>query len=220
MFSFAIVMGPVNSYANVSAGNSEIDISLSPTDVLFEVSNMKPGDWAPRELTIKNNGKQDFSYQMSISNEGDEKLFNELLLEITDKDSFIYDGKLVEFDVLPKRLLEATESEKLTITLRFPEHLGNEFQGLSTSFKLTFVAEGSENSINPEDPKNGDKNPVANDEVDGVINTGDDHTGGKQLPNTASNMFNYLVIGACLLIAGILISLNSKRKRKARISKV
>lgn len=197
----------------------EIDISLSPKDYLFDVSNMKPGDWAPRELTIKNNGKKDFFYQMSISNEGDVKLFNELILEVEDQASIIYNGKLKDFDKLSDRMLAAGNSENITLTLRFPEHLGNAFQGLSTSFKVIFVAEGTENPSDPEDPGNSDKDPEKDaDHVDGVINDGNSK-GGSQLPNTSTNMYNFLFIGVALLVTGGLILLISKRRRSTHITK-
>ncbi|MBO1915115.1 hypothetical protein J4G37_61100, partial [Microvirga sp. 3-52] len=49
----------------------DIDITLSPKDTLFNISNMKPGDWAPRTITVKNSGSKDFTYQMESRNNGD-----------------------------------------------------------------------------------------------------------------------------------------------------
>ena len=46
---------------------NEIDISLSPTDTLFDISNMKPGDWAPRTITVKNSGKQRFCLPNAVT---------------------------------------------------------------------------------------------------------------------------------------------------------
>lgn len=129
---------------------SEVDISLSPSGELFDVHNMKPGDWAPRDITIKNMGKKDFTYQMFIQNEGEEKLFYEFILEVQSMDNMIYNGRLAEFEGFPKRFLAREQSEKLTITLRFPEHLGNEFQGHGADFTITFVAEaGGDNTPTP-----------------------------------------------------------------------
>jgi len=121
---------------------NDINISISPKDTLFEISNMKPGDWAPRTLTVENSGSKDFVYQMQLQNSGDKKLFNELLLEIKAGDKELYQGKMAAFKSLPASKLTSGAEENLDITIRFPEHLGNDFQGLTSAFVLTFTAEG------------------------------------------------------------------------------
>src|SRR5690606_20386436 len=87
-----VVFSPKHSLADSAEGKHDIDISLSPSDVLFDLKNMKPGDWAPRTLTVNNKGKLDFEYQMSISNEGDDMLFNELVLEVADGNNELWNG--------------------------------------------------------------------------------------------------------------------------------
>src|SRR5690606_6161732 len=69
---------------------NELDITLSQTENLFDISNMKPGDWAPRTITVMNSGSKDFVYQMQLQNTGDERLFNELILEIKAGDTELY----------------------------------------------------------------------------------------------------------------------------------
>ena len=123
---------------------NDIDISISPKDDLFAISNMKPGDWAPRTITVENSGSTDFDYQMQLENSGEEKLFNELLLEIKANDKELYQGKLAAFKSLPARKLTSGSGENLDITIRFPEHLGNDFQGLTSAFVFTFSAEGKD----------------------------------------------------------------------------
>ncbi|WP_342539103.1 hypothetical protein MKY15_04265 [Sporosarcina sp. FSL K6-1540] len=131
-----------------NTGNADIDIGISPKDTLFEISNMKPGDWAPRTITVKNLGSKEFAYQMQLENSGEKKLFNELLLEIKADDKELYQGKLAAFKSLPARKLTRGSGENLDITIRFPEHLGNDFQGLGAAFVFTFTAEGRDNPGN------------------------------------------------------------------------
>ncbi|WP_338655123.1 hypothetical protein V6B14_03260 [Sporosarcina psychrophila] len=131
-----------------NAGKDDIDISISPNDTLFEISNMKPGDWAPRTITVQNVGSKDFAYQMQLENSGEKKLFNELLLEIKVDGKELYQGKLAAFKSLPARKLTRGSGENLDITIRFPEHLGNDFQGLGAAFVFTFTAEGRDNPGN------------------------------------------------------------------------
>ncbi|WP_042142622.1 TasA family protein [Paucisalibacillus sp. EB02] len=239
---FSIMFSPILSFADDSVDSNEkynIDLSLTPGEVLFNIENMKPGDWAPRDIVVKNNGKLDFEYQMHIKNEGDDKLYNELLLEIKDAKTTLYSGKLADIDKLSPRFLKVDDSEELQFTIRFPEHLGNEFQGLSVNFQLQFVAEKSsaptepENPEDPEDPedpnnpeddkeqpggskddsgKGGKKKDV--ESVSGVVNN---NNSGGQLPDTATNMFNFIIIGVNLLLVGGLIWMISiKRKSKVR----
>lgn len=132
----------ITNPSSVSADN-EITIDLLPEEVLFNIDNMKPGDWAPRSVVIQNNGTMDFEYHVSVrSNSESMKLYNELLLEVSDTKGFLYNGRLQDFKELPARNLVSSSEETLEFTVRFPEHLGNEFQGLNANFTLLFTAEG------------------------------------------------------------------------------
>ncbi|WP_438296760.1 hypothetical protein [Sporosarcina sp. FA15] len=177
-----------------NTGKGDIDIGISPKDTLFEISNMKPGDWAPRTITVKNLGSKDFAYQMQLENSGEKKLFNELLLEIKADDKELYQGKLAAFKSLPARKLTRGSGENLDITIRFPEHLGNDFQGLGAAFVFTFTAEGRDNpgnggGDNPGDggsdnPANGGNDSPANGGSDSPANGGSDNPaeGGSDNP--------------------------------------
>jgi len=233
---FSIMFNPITTNADSAADSDKkynIDISLSPKDVLFDINNMKPGDWAPREITIKNKGKLDFDYQMQIKNEGDEKLYNELLLEIKEADETLYSGKLADFEQIPPRFLEVNDSETLQLTIRFPEHLGNEFQGLGVNFLLQFVAERSKGPTTPEDPEDPEEttDPKEDDDQPGGVKDDSDKGGNKKdvesvggvvnsggkLPDTATSMFTFMVIGINLLLIGGLIWMVSViRKSKIR----
>lgn len=169
----------------------EIDISLTPTDTLFEVSNMKPGDWAPRTITVKNVGSKDFDYQMQLQNSGDEKLFNELLLEIKAGDEELYQDKLANFKSLPLRKLTTGNEENLDVTIRFPEHLGNEFQALQSSFAFTFTAEGDESE------------PVQEEIIGQISSLGSPMSGGPGLPDGTTNLIYYILLCGALVVGGI-----------------
>ncbi|MFD2044973.1 TasA family protein [Ornithinibacillus salinisoli] len=213
IIGFTVISDPAKSFADESNADdmAEIDISLSPSDVLFNIDNMKPGDWAERNITIKNAGEYDFEYQMSIRNEGSEKLFNEFLLEIRDSNDELYTGKLADFEKLPVREITSTNEEELEITVRFPEHLGNEFQGLDAQFTFIFVAEGAEDT---------DTNDRDEESVDGSVGSDKDNKdGGSILPDTATNMFNLLLIGSILLVTGVVIAASSAIKRVRKNNK-
>ncbi|MFA1821321.1 hypothetical protein ACDX78_14290 [Virgibacillus oceani] len=189
-----------------------ISLDVTPEDILFQVENMKPGDWAPRTSVIQNNGQKAFYYSMYIQSEDTNKLFNELLLEITVSETELYNGKLADFENLEERNLEPKEEEELEITIRFPEHLGNDFQGLNSVFSFIFTADSQIDDTSVE--------------VDGFVGSDDDSFalggsgsssvgGGGVLPDTATNIFLFLILGAILLVNGILLYMYNKRRKRA-----
>ena len=171
---------------------NDIDISISPNDTLFDISNMKPGDWAPRTITVQNVGSKDFDYQMQLQNSGEKKLFNELLLEIKVDDKELYQGKLAAFKSLPARKLTSGTEENLDITIRFPEQLGNDFQGLKSSFVFSFMVEGKDSS-------------AVQTTTTGQIDSGGPISAGFSLPATSTNIFNLMLVGSVLVAGGIVL---------------
>lgn len=66
-----------------------------PDRSLFNLSNMKPGDYASRKLTIQNRGNEDFTYNMKAQfTKGSKELFNEFTLVVEDSSGTLYEGKL------------------------------------------------------------------------------------------------------------------------------
>ncbi|WP_068673105.1 LPXTG cell wall anchor domain-containing protein [Oceanobacillus sp. Castelsardo] len=182
----------------------KLSIEVLPAKELFDVSNMKPGDWAPRTTTIRNNGEVGFEYTTSVKpNSESLKLYNELLLEVWDGNEELYNGKLSEFTGFPLRVLSPNEEEELEYTVRFPEHLGNEFQGLDAKFTIYYTAEAE------------DTEESGVESVTGTIDSGNSTDGGI-LPNTATNMFAFLLIGMLLItvgsIVGLLVLYNKRSK--------
>jgi len=178
-----------NGSAAASYLNNEIDIVTTPEKVLFDVSNLVPGDSVTRKITIKNSGKQDFKYTTSekfIS--GSEKLFKELQIIISDKNHELYKGKLSNFKNLEPRFIANHSSENLNFTINVPATLGNDFQGLDCGFQLKFYVEGTLGGILP--------------------------ANGPKLPATGSNMFNILVAGATLILTGTILQFVMKRRKK------
>lgn len=176
--------------------DSEISITLLPTDFLFDIDNMKPGDWAPRKVTIKNSGIQDFVYHTQLRNDGNEKLFKELLLEIKKGEDMLYQGKLAAFENLPGRSLASGDKEALDITVRFPKELGNEFQGLESKFAFIFTAEGKEK---------GAAQAISKGMVDSGGNGAGPTSAGLPLPDTATSIFNIMLFGSIMVMISILL---------------
>ena len=162
-------------------------ISLDPDNVLFDVRNMAPGDWAVRELTVENVGDTEISYHPVVAfKDGSRKLFNELKLQIHLEEKELYKGKLADLTKLEARKLAKSKKESLTLRVDFPPELGNEFQGLAAKFIIGVTAKEETDSAAPGLGGSG-------------TGTG---SGGKPLPNTATNMFNFIAAGILLMAAG------------------
>jgi len=208
LFPFLLLISGICFYplSSVSADGendkveNEINISLSSKENLFDISNMKPGDWAPRTITIQNAGSKDFVYQMQLQNNGEKKLFNELLLEIKAGDIELYQGKMADYKSLPERKLTSSSEENLDITIRFPEHLGNDFQGLASNFVFTFTAEGNDSTT----VQAMTKGQVASSSFGPT-------TAGFSLPS--SNISNVMLFGAVILAGGIMLMIIRRKVR-------
>ncbi|MGX6442454.1 TasA family protein [Neobacillus sp. K501] len=164
----------------VNAEVQEIDIVTTPEKIIFDVTNMKPGDWAIRDIKIKNSGKQDFDYVFSTKKKsGSTQLYNELFLTVTHGNTELYKGKLGGFSKLEKRALKRGAEEILTFRVDFPKHLGNEYQGMASEVQFKFYVKGTLGGVLPVD--------------------------GPKLPNRGSNMFNILVVGTVLVLCGTIL---------------
>ncbi|MRG85024.1 LPXTG cell wall anchor domain-containing protein [Salinibacillus xinjiangensis] len=190
LISFLIIfLFPSFLGASPTTENKEIDISTSPHKVFFNLQNIKPGDHSTKEMTISNNGEQDFIYIFSQRFlNGSTKLYDEILLKVNDADGTLFDGKLKDFEKLEGRELKSGESEVLIFEVEMPYELGNEFQGLATEFQFKVYVEGTLGGILPVDNK---------------------------LPDTASNMYNYLLLGVALLLGGGSLYYFQRRKKLA-----
>jgi LPXTG-motif cell wall-anchored protein len=180
-----ILLSPLKVYGENNS--NDLDLTTNPGKVLFDLTNVKPGDSVIRDLTITNNGNKDFKYLTSnnfIS--GSDLFYRKLDLKIKDNNTVLYDGKLSKFAKLEPRLLESKHNEKLIFNIQIPTDLGNEYQGLDTEFQLKFYVEGTLGGILP--------------------------ANGPKLPVTGTNTYNYFVAGAIIVLGGLLLQFLIKRK--------
>ena len=184
----------------------EIKIDALPQMVLYDINNFKPGDWAPRVLTVQNNGNQDFSYNIQARmKSGSTKLFNIFHLTIEDQSDVLFNGELKEFKGLKRHSLAAFSEEKLTVTVVFPYVSGNEFQGLDTEVEFVLYAEG-ESEQPPTDPDN----PGGDDgesETPGHNGGSPNKPTGTLPPTGEDNQLFLILTGLFLSMAGIALLL-------------
>lgn len=184
---FLFFLFPVMVLSEERDPSKQLDLSTNPGNVMFDLSNMKPGDSINRNLVVSNNGIQDFSYIISNNfKSGDLVFYNQLNLIIENENRVLYDGKLNKFERLDPRILESSRKEYLYFNVKIPVELGNEFQGLESDFQFKIYVEGTLGGVLPVDNK---------------------------LPTTGSEMFNLLATGTAILLAGLILFAYVKRKK-------
>jgi LPXTG-motif cell wall-anchored protein len=202
--------------ANKAEGKgNELLIEVKQDKVFFQTVNLAPGRSISEVLTIQNRGEFDFDYNSSSKLKKGEKLFNELLLKVHDSNGeLLFDGRLSDFNELGDRKLKSNFEEDLKILVSLPSHIGNEFQGESCEFELTFYAKQ-----NSRDPDQDDENqdPVSPGDNNGTPQRpiGDETltnnpSKAQVLPQTATNLFNNLFAGILILLLGAGILLFNK----------
>lgn len=174
----------------VTSNENSIDLSVEPGKVLFDLTNVKPGDSVVRNFKVMNKGDKDFNYVINNSfKSGSEKFYNELLLEIKDsQNNIVFKGKLKDFKKTSNSVLKSKTTDELYFLIKIPMELNNDFQGLKCQFEFKVYVEGTLGGVLPAD--------------------------GPKLPNTATGMFNLMAIGIALIIGGFtLISFLKKKSQ-------
>ncbi|KEK23553.1 LPXTG cell wall anchor domain-containing protein [Bacillus gaemokensis] len=185
----------------------EVDLSISPNEVLFDVPNMKPGDWATRSIRVNNNNDSSFFYYINSEfNEGSEKLYRALQLTVKVSEKVLYNGSLSEFTGEEKRILAGGGTEQVQYVVRFPEELGNDYQGLNVKMKFVFYAGSDNNMLDSTYNKEKD---TSNVHADHNKDSSSQSTNGKHnsLPNTGSANRNimFILLGSGLITFAILL---------------
>ncbi|USK45402.1 LPXTG cell wall anchor domain-containing protein [Cytobacillus oceanisediminis] len=219
---FILLILLVFGNATVIAEEKDIDINTNlenSNSYLFKLENLKPGDWMPRNITIKNDGEQDFKYTSNIGKSKSIKgLFEELELEVKKDTKMLYEGKLKDFKGFsPRELVKGTE-ETLFFQVTMPEHLGNEFQNSAAEVEIIFLAEATgDPGTDNETPGSGDNNNSGGGSNNSPPSTDATVIPEKvnKLPNTATNNYNLLLIGALFLSTGSVILLWRYRRLRS-----
>src|SRR5690625_4588300 len=163
-----------------------------PNQMLFQIENMKPGDWTTETYTVSNERQENTHYVLASRFSGESKKFyNQLQLTVKQGKDTLFHGQLAEFQGFGIKTLDTGEETQFEFRVDFPYGSGNEFQGLVTHFDILVQAE------------------------DRMEDTAVFHD--NRLPNTASMIFTYLLIGAAfLLVGGLLFSHTYKRNKIVR----
>ncbi|WP_449536943.1 TasA family protein [Ferdinandcohnia sp. Marseille-Q9671] len=174
---------PINE-TSATPTDLKVNISTNPSNRFIDIENMAPGDIVSKILEVNNKGNIDFNYYVSaIKESGDQRLFEQLWIKITNNNEEIYNGKLIELHEWDIGKILSLKGETLQFLFELPLDSSNESQGKSTKVKFNFVANGLVSE---------------NNEV---------------LPDTATNISNYLAMGIAFIIGGVAIMVFLKRKK-------
>ncbi len=180
-FLFLTLFPALNAFGE----EKEIDINTNSNGYFFNVGDLKPGDWMPRDITIINNGKQDFKYTSIIGKKKSIKgLFEELELLVKKGNEILYEGKMKNFQGFKPRELKKGQSETLFFQVTMPYELGNAFQDSSAEVEILFIAEaldGGGDFPGKEDPP-GDGDPPGGEPPDDGDTPGEEDPGDGEDP--------------------------------------
>jgi hypothetical protein len=147
VFVTILIAIPVSGEEWSSGDPKEVDIVTDPTEYLFQLSNMRPGDSVSKSLTIKNNGNRNFSYFTEIKYEsGSREFIESLQLTIDDQRGVnLYSGSLLNLNMesFEKRYLSILAKDLLVFTITFPDSGRNQnyLQNKIAIFELSLKAE-------------------------------------------------------------------------------
>ncbi|WP_175614540.1 TasA family protein [Piscibacillus halophilus] len=217
-----MMISSIQYHDKVFADSDNLSISTTPDQVIFDVNNIKPGDWFEREFTVENDGDLDIVYYIdSRMINGSEKLYNHMNLTIKDSSGdVLYNGKLGDYKGLEYRELAIGEKDELMLIAEFPPESGNEYQGLKTNFVIRVNAREEPIDV-PEDIENPDEQDREQDDpASGVGDSGGDKdsTDGEQvkgnsaLPQTGEQIpYLFYIIGGIFLLSGVTLYLITRR---------
>jgi hypothetical protein len=166
----------------------EVKLDLFPSNSFINALNMAPGDSVTSNIIIhykENRESADVKVDPRIQS-GSELLFNNLDLKVNEGSDTLFEGKLQDFQDF---LIESVSDKEniLTFTVTLPKNSLNELQGKNVIIAFDFITEYGD-LINP--------------------------TQNGILPETATNIFNYLFTGLILLISGFILKNIQIRKQE------
>ena len=113
-----------------------------PNQMLFQIENMKPGDWTTETYTVSNKRQENTHYVLaSRFSGGSKKFYNQLQLTVKQGKDTLFQGQLADFQDFGTKKLGTEEETQFEFRIDFPYESGNEFQGLVTHFDIVVQAE-------------------------------------------------------------------------------
>ncbi|HCA30261.1 MAG TPA: hypothetical protein DEP23_12200 [Ruminococcaceae bacterium] len=118
-------------------GNNK-GLSISHNEPLFNMEKMVPGEASTAVVTIKNESNAPFSVSLnSKKTNGDDQLFQALMITVKDDNTIYYHGGLKELKNINLKPISSNKNENYTLHVLFPADLGNEYQKKSVT--VTFI---------------------------------------------------------------------------------
>lgn len=168
---FSIVMGAFSSYGirpsyaeNLELRGDTAGLVINPSNNLFNLTNLNPGDTVEAEIDIKNEYTRAFNLSMKAERIGeapgeeDVDLFEQLIITVYYGADEVYSGPMKDFASTNIDLGRYNPGDekilRAVVHLPGPE-TGNEFQGAAVDVKWIFTAQADQ----PTDPDPGGGNP-------------------------------------------------------------
>lgn len=89
---------PCTVTASAEAGDKAEEL---PDQMLFQIENMKPGDWTTETYTVSNKRQENTHYVLASRFSGESKKFyNQLQLTVNQGKNTLFQGQLADFQAL------------------------------------------------------------------------------------------------------------------------
>ncbi|MHB8983988.1 MAG: hypothetical protein ACYC4E_01360 [Carboxydocellales bacterium] len=127
---------------------TEFGISTFPTSGFLKAPNLAPGDKVSAILSVKNDGKLDFTYNISSQlDSADSLLYNVINVEIQQGSTVLYTGNLTDLQNVAIGVLAPQATDVLNFTITLPPECDNLYQGKSAAVTLILNAKEHQSSI-------------------------------------------------------------------------
>lgn len=114
--------------------------SSTKTNLLFNISGIRPGGYQVRAIRVQKDGKMDFNYELSAEiKSGDSVFCNKLVLTILENWQKKYEGKLVETKMV--REMGQSGQNDWVLVVQMPDNI-TDWQNKNCGFDLVFKTLG------------------------------------------------------------------------------
>lgn len=177
------------SETEATSSQNMINLSTDPSNRLFYINNLAPGDIISKTIQINNKGNTNSEVEISASRElGDQRLYDALELSIMKNGIIQFQGKLAELKNIKLGEVVSSSSETYELLVGLPLNEGNNVKKKTTAVAFNFVGQFNNNTIQ-------------------------ESLDGKKLPSTATNIYNNLLIGLAMLVIGTIILLKLRHRK-------
>src|SRR5690625_6112094 len=121
--TFLLVIGLLLTtlYTEAASAEGQATVEELPDQMLFQIENMKPGDWTTETYTVSNKRQENTHYVLaSRFSGGSKKFYNQLQLTVKQGKDTLFQGQLADFQDFGTKKLGTEEETQFEFRIDFP----------------------------------------------------------------------------------------------------